>query len=71
MRRIIRTKAETPQEASCGVSSLLGTTRIGGLNFGSGGGTRTPDQVVNSHPLCQLSYAGIITFDLRLDKTIK
>ena len=29
------------------------------LKLGSGGRTRTYDQVVNSHPLCQLSYAGI------------
>ena len=27
--------------------------------IGSGGGTRTPDMVVNSHPLYQLSYAGM------------
>lgn len=26
--------------------------------FGSGGGARTPDLVINSHPLCQLSYSG-------------
>ncbi len=25
---------------------------------GSRGGIRTPDMVVNSHPLCQLSYPG-------------
>ena len=29
------------------------------LVIGSGGGTRTPDKVVNSHPLCRLSYSGI------------
>ncbi len=28
----------------------------------SGGGTRTPDKVVNSHLLYQLSYSGIINF---------
>jgi hypothetical protein len=28
---------------------------------GSGGGTRTPDMVVNSHPLYRLSYAGMTT----------
>ena len=28
--------------------------------FCSGGGTRTPDKVVNSHLLYQLSYSGII-----------
>ena len=27
--------------------------------FGSRGGIRTPDRVVNSHLLCQLSYPGI------------
>ena len=27
--------------------------------IGSWGGIRTPDQVVNSHPLCRLSYPGI------------
>ncbi len=26
--------------------------------FGSGGGIRTPDPVVNSHSLCRMSYAG-------------
>ncbi len=26
--------------------------------IGSGGEIRTPDMVINSHPLCQLSYAG-------------
>lgn len=30
---------------------------------GSGGGTRTPDMVVNSHPLYRLSYAGMIRRD--------
>ncbi len=29
------------------------------INSGSRGGTRTPDQVVNSHPLYRLSYPGI------------
>ena len=28
------------------------------VKLGSGGRTRTYDMVVNSHPLCQLSYAG-------------
>ena len=28
--------------------------------YGSGGRTRTYDLVVNSHPLCQLSYAGTL-----------
>ena len=28
------------------------------LNTSSGGGTRTPDLVINSHPLYQLSYCG-------------
>jgi hypothetical protein len=28
---------------------------------GSQGGIRTPDMVVNSHPLCQLSYLGIVS----------
>ncbi len=28
------------------------------MRLGSGGGIRTPDLVINSHPLCQLSYAG-------------
>ena len=37
---------------------------------GSGGRARTYDMVVNSHPLCQLSYAGIIEnlSDLHLQK---
>ena len=30
--------------------------------IGSWEGIRTPDQVVNSHPLCQLSYPGIDFF---------
>ena len=29
------------------------------LQSGSGGRARTYDMVINSHPLCQLSYAGI------------
>ncbi len=29
------------------------------IEVGSQGGIRTPDMVVNSHPLCQLSYLGI------------
>jgi hypothetical protein len=29
------------------------------LYYGSQGGIRTPDKVVNSHLLCQLSYLGI------------
>ena len=28
------------------------------MKSGSGGEIRTPDMVINSHPLCQLSYAG-------------
>jgi len=32
--------------------------------FGSGGRTRTYDMVVNSHPLCQLSYAGSTHFTM-------
>ena len=28
----------------------------------SGGGTRTPDKVINSHLLYQLSYSGILNF---------
>ena len=28
------------------------------LQIGSSGGTRTPNLVVNSHPLCRLSYRG-------------
>ena len=29
------------------------------VNDGSRGGIRTPDRVINSHLLCQLSYPGI------------
>ena len=44
---------------------------------GSGGRTRTYDLVVNSHPLCQLSYAGmklilsnpLIHFEFELEPT--
>ena len=28
----------------------------------SGGGTRTPDKVVNSHSLYQLSYTGMLAY---------
>ncbi|SVA56166.1 uncharacterized protein METZ01_LOCUS109020, partial [marine metagenome] len=35
------------------------------LSRGSGGGTRTPDKVVNSHLLYQLSYSGITAFTLK------
>ena len=34
---------------------------------GSGGRTRTCDPVVNSHLLCQLSYAGIYSIFTRLN----
>ena len=37
-----------------------------GLDFyGSPGRTRTADKVVNSHPLYQLSYRGIISISTR------
>ena len=36
---------------------------VGGLKLGSGGRARTYDMVVNSHPLCQLSYAGTNSAD--------
>jgi hypothetical protein len=32
------------------------------ITNGSWGGTRTPDQVVNSHPLCRLSYPGLFFY---------
>jgi hypothetical protein len=32
---------------------------------GSRGGIRTPDRVVNSHLLCQLSYPGIVFFYIK------
>ena len=32
---------------------------------GSRGGIRTPDRVVNSHLLCQLSYPGMSTISLQ------
>ena len=28
---------------------------------GSRGGIRTPDKMINSHPLCQLSYPGMVS----------
>ena len=33
--------------------------------FCSGGGTRTPDKVINSHLLYQLSYSGIVYLKLK------
>ena len=33
--------------------------------IGSWGGIRTPDQVVNSHPLCRLSYPGTDYFYIK------
>lgn len=40
--------------------TLLRSKRVGDLcQFGSAGRIRTYDQVVNSHPLCQLSYRGM------------
>ena len=36
-----------------------------GVFLCSGGGTRTPDKVVNSHLLYQLSYSGITAFTLK------
>ena len=35
--------------------------QTGLLNIGSRGGTRTPDKVVNSHLLYQLSYPGMVS----------
>jgi hypothetical protein len=44
-------------------SNKKGLAEMQALDFiGSWGGIRTPDQVVNSHPLCLLSYPGTITF---------
>tara|TARA_B100001765_G_scaffold25440_1_gene14289 strand:+ start:56 stop:241 length:186 start_codon:yes stop_codon:yes gene_type:complete len=39
------------------MGELKNPTFLQGLD-GSGGGTRTPDLVVNSHSLYQLSYSG-------------
>ena len=41
------------------IATPLETKELRSNVHGSGGRTRTYDQVVNSHPLCQLSYAGI------------
>ena len=41
------------------IATPLETRELRFTRHGSGGRTRTYDQVVNSHPLCQLSYAGI------------
>ena len=38
---------------------------------GSGGRTRTYDKVVNSHPLCQLSYAGPLRYSTALTRRIR
>ena len=37
------------------------TRTVSAGEVGSGGRTRTYDQVINSHPLYQLSYAGAMT----------
>ena len=42
-----------------------------GAFFCSGGGTRTPDKVVNSHLLYQLSYSGMIIFVFLLSKSAR
>ena len=41
------------------------------LRFCSGGRTRTYDLVVNSHSLCQLSYAGIFFYLINFYLTLK
>ena len=41
-------------------SGLCSVAFDNGRKNGSGGRTRTYDLVVNSHPLCQLSYAGTL-----------
>ena len=46
----------SPRGVELGSGSAQPTRLI--VCFGSGGRTRTYDLVVNSHPLCQLSYAG-------------
>ncbi len=49
---------ETPLVSPHGVLRQRRTAGICGLNFGSPGRTRTANLVVNSHPLCRLSYRG-------------
>ncbi len=40
------------------------------VDFGSGGGIRTPDPVVNSHSLCRLSYAGFVQIELKFKSNL-
>ena len=39
------------------------TVKAGGGKGGSGGRARTCDPMINSHLLCQLSYAGIVKIE--------
>jgi hypothetical protein len=51
-------KRATPTSLAAGVAVHNPPRKVRGSYFGSPGGTRTPDLVVNSHPLCRLSYRG-------------
>ena len=42
------------------IPNAFGTLPAELVKYGSRGGIRTPDRVVNSHLLCQLSYPGTI-----------
>lgn len=56
------TREGSVQEVPAEIAEKKSATRFRSTScapkYGSGGRTRTYDMVVNSHPLCQLSYAG-------------